>query len=508
MSNRKYNLKYLIKELAGKSPEELANEKFDKIDTDISTAFNLMGLYLLDDLDDPIPKNKIKLGKLLGEGSYNSAYLSTVGKGKEAMSFVYRIAYDTVNAKERKLRLAETTFNKIANEEFPGMLTEFTFYSNNYSKHPFEIKEAFDGDLEHYLKKVKDSSKQVDAVQKAFECMEMMDSIGINCLDQTGGNFLYMKGRKPIGCDLPFDKNTVFVRMTDLGADFCTKNYNFGKYTLELLQYRNQLQLILNIKSYLTKKALTTILVNNGMCDSDDVATMAKWIKYSANRKNAKNVSADWKESWKVFIWYAVDERFLPKNSQEYGTAAEAEHAGNKFVEFIKKHCGKKKSPPKKKKKSPAKKKKKSLCDGKKCPSDKICNPSSGRCVYKNGKIGKVLMANKKSPPEKKKSPPKSPPKKKKSLCDGKKCPSAKICNPSSGRCVYKNGKIGKVLMANKKSPPPKKKKKKKKKKGRKAPDDSATKFNVGTRKRGNDGNMWEVVTNKNGAKRWKKDAQ
>ena len=46
----------------------------------------------------------------------------------------------------------------------------------------------------------------------------------------------------------------------------------------------------------------------------------------------------------------------------------------------------------------------------------------------------------------------------------------------------------------------------KKKKKGRKGPDDSATKFNVGTRKRGNDGNMWEIVTNKNGTKRWKKD--
>jgi hypothetical protein len=43
-------------------------------------------------------------------------------------------------------------------------------------------------------------------------------------------------------------------------------------------------------------------------------------------------------------------------------------------------------------------------------------------------------------------------------------------------------------------------------KKGRKGPTESATLFNVGTRKTGNDGNMWEVVTNKNGTKRWKKD--
>lgn len=39
----------------------------------------------------------------------------------------------------------------------------------------------------------------------------------------------------------------------------------------------------------------------------------------------------------------------------------------------------------------------------------------------------------------------------------------------------------------------------------RKGPAFSATKFNVGTKKKGKDGNMWKIVKNKNGTKRWLK---
>ena len=41
--------------------------------------------------------------------------------------------------------------------------------------------------------------------------------------------------------------------------------------------------------------------------------------------------------------------------------------------------------------------------------------------------------------------------------------------------------------------------------KTRKGPDESATKYKKGTKKRGNDGNMWIIVENKNGAHRWKR---
>jgi len=47
--------------------------------------------------------------------------------------------------------------------------------------------------------------------------------------------------------------------------------------------------------------------------------------------------------------------------------------------------------------------------------------------------------------------------------------------------------------------------KKKSPKKKRPSPSMSATLYNVGTKKRGNDGNIWIITTNKNGVKRWKK---
>lgn len=49
------------------------------------------------------------------------------------------------------------------------------------------------------------------------------------------------------------------------------------------------------------------------------------------------------------------------------------------------------------------------------------------------------------------------------------------------------------------------KKKSKKKRKNRPSPSVSATLFNVGIKKKGGDGNMWIVVKNKNGVKRWKR---
>jgi hypothetical protein len=42
----------------------------------------------------------------------------------------------------------------------------------------------------------------------------------------------------------------------------------------------------------------------------------------------------------------------------------------------------------------------------------------------------------------------------------------------------------------------------------RKGPEESATNFSVGTEKKGNDKNMWIIVKNKNGVKRWKKVAK
>ena len=42
-------------------------------------------------------------------------------------------------------------------------------------------------------------------------------------------------------------------------------------------------------------------------------------------------------------------------------------------------------------------------------------------------------------------------------------------------------------------------------KKGRKGPSESATKFSVGTKKQGNDGNKWVIIATSSGTHRWKK---
>lgn len=69
-----------------------------------------------------------------------------------------------------------------------------------------------------------------------------------------------------------------------------------------------------------------------------------------------------------------------------------------------------------------------------KCPPEKVLNPVTGRCVNRDGKIGKQLLKDHVKVPEKKKNSLKS------------KCPPEKILNPASGRCVNRDGKIGKRL--------------------------------------------------------------
>ena len=78
----------------------------------------------------------------------------------------------------------------------------------------------------------------------------------------------------------------------------------------------------------------------------------------------------------------------------------------------------------------------------KKCPDGKILNPATNRCVKKDGKIGKKLLAKK---PVTKKPVTKKPVTKKPVA---KECPKDKILNPHTNRCVKKDGKVGKKLLA------------------------------------------------------------
>jgi hypothetical protein len=94
------------------------------------------------------------------------------------------------------------------------------------------------------------------------------------------------------------------------------------------------------------------------------------------------------------------------------------------------------------------------------CPSDKIINPATGRCVLRTGPIGKKLLALSK------KVPTPTP----------TTCPPDKIVNPKTGKCVLRTGAIGKNLLAAQTPSKPKAKPKAKKSPTRPSPAPSATK--------------------------------
>lgn len=71
------------------------------------------------------------------------------------------------------------------------------------------------------------------------------------------------------------------------------------------------------------------------------------------------------------------------------------------------------------------------------CPSDKILNPSTSRCVSRTSKLGKSILQQ----PQKQnqEEQPKQLP--------TKVCPDGKILNPSTSRCVSKTTKLGKSIL-------------------------------------------------------------
>lgn len=136
------------------------------------------------------------------------------------------------------------------------------------------------------------------------------------------------------------------------------------------------------------------------------------------------------------------------------------------------KRASPKRSPSKRtssKKKSPLKKRA-STKRASPCPPGKVRNPDTGRCVSKSGKIGKKILeeesddipiarrpkrtskrsASKKRSPSKKRASARRAPKRASSKKRASPCPSGKVRNPKTGRCVSKTGKIGKSILSKK----------------------------------------------------------
>lgn len=68
-----------------------------------------------------------------------------------------------------------------------------------------------------------------------------------------------------------------------------------------------------------------------------------------------------------------------------------------------------------------------------KCTNDKVCNPLSGRCILKNGRLAKSILGTTTAALQS-------------SPCNAV-CSNDKVCNPSTGRCVKKDGKMGRSIL-------------------------------------------------------------
>ena len=93
------------------------------------------------------------------------------------------------------------------------------------------------------------------------------------------------------------------------------------------------------------------------------------------------------------------------------------------------------------------------------CKDDEIRNPATGRCVKRNGKIGRKILGGA-SP--KRRTSPKNSSSRRSSRRVPKDCKDDEIRNPATGKCVKRDGKIGRKILG--RSPPKKSRKEPKRK--------------------------------------------
>jgi hypothetical protein len=82
----------------------------------------------------------------------------------------------------------------------------------------------------------------------------------------------------------------------------------------------------------------------------------------------------------------------------------------------------------------------------KECVDGKIRNPSTGRCVNKDGVIGRSIRSRSTSRKSTSRKSTSRKSRSRKSTSRKTECSTGKIRNPSTGRCVSEDGKIGKLI--------------------------------------------------------------
>ena len=82
------------------------------------------------------------------------------------------------------------------------------------------------------------------------------------------------------------------------------------------------------------------------------------------------------------------------------------------------------------------------------CPSTKVLNPKTSRCVNRTSKLGKEILADLQSPKMALQSPKMALQSPKMALKKDPICPPTKILNPRTRRCVNRTSKLGKEILA------------------------------------------------------------
>jgi hypothetical protein len=335
-------------------------------------------------------------------------------------------------------------------------VTEYTYFADPFKKYPFELKEGYDYDLYGYLERTRSLQKQHEALDQAFKAIDKLVDLGLYCFDIKPENFLVKVGRPgPVDFQGEVTSQSVFVRVTDLGADFCTRDdliFSGPMYTESTFKTIMYIQLLfLAWDQEVNDIVVQKIAQEHGLCldyTRQEFSAIMKDLVRRVHTQKEKSQKVDWIAVYETFKHYTNDGRKL--NPTQFQ---------NKFLEPACENSLPKSPPPrapKQKNKNKTKKPANKACKGR-TPKGKICNPKSGRYVDRNGKIGRALRGKASPPPRK----PKPKPKPKRKACKGR-TPKGKICNPTSGRYVDRNGNIGRALRG-KASPPPRKRKAKRK---------------------------------------------
>jgi len=365
--------------------------------------------------------------KQIGKGGFNTVYSTNLFWRNSPI--ILRMSTDPLSAKELRERIAEVKFNLKVNNKNPGKLTELTYFATSFMSHTahgfaFELKEGFDMDLKTYLKKNVPVSQKVRALTDAINCMKALNKMGLYCFDVKPGNFLVNVNRRPV--HYKGKSKEVYVRITDLGADFCTEtDLRFTKHSKRAFETITQIQLLLMAYAKWTQIVAEKI----GLCDAKRMKELRDTLLDLSKEKHSSGV--DWVEVYRVFDHYVQLPYTMLMRNLDYDTFEK-----NELSEI----CSPRPKSPRNRSRTPKRKRKKSR-------KSKSCNPALKRkgkvCNRKTGRWNKKARSrNRSRTPRRRVCSPK-----RSKRCNNKLKRSDKICNPKTGRWVLKRGRIGKTIL-------------------------------------------------------------